>query len=90
MHGSAQTGRAAPAKFHNELALIYLRMATGDKGVRGREAAPHASAGASSLQQHNGQDGPGEHPRSHATPCSVGMQPLCLCHIRNQQVRRKK
>ena len=44
-----QSGRAAPAKFHTELALIYLRMATAAGHAR-REGDLHTSTSGSHLQ----------------------------------------
>ena len=57
----SQTGRAAPANFHNELALIYLRMATGagnSQQARSREGDPHASSSGAGLEQ--SENGAGE------------------------------
>ena len=45
-----QSGRAAPAKFHTELALIYLRMAAGAGHARREGGDLHSSASGAGLQ----------------------------------------
>ena len=67
-----QSGRAAPAKFHTELALIYLRMATA--GHARKEGDLHSAASGASL--HTVHSGLGVCP-SAAPPVCVPMLVSC-------------